>query len=264
MRQCRQILAEAPQIVSIFQMWWLANKSFNLEPGYLNLDTSQIRLLLGLSWDNMRVAIRSLQAFVGTDEEKLWVLSSVATVLPGMYSRWRDLAWGCIRVIYLSKCSEIRPQDWIDKMNFGLTLRSSPTCPTLLRALRYISYDLSFDKLYSACLVVSQDLKLYPRELHHILHWLKSFRQPPLDLIELWNGYLETSRRISGSGCSDLELEAPLIEWTEYWNTTLACRSEAFMVDSEDEGDGDDSSIAGEGSDDSQDLLLFWHRYLAT
>ncbi|KAJ7433079.1 hypothetical protein B0H11DRAFT_2377147 [Mycena galericulata] len=202
--ECRQILADAPQILPIFQMLWLADKTFTPEKGLFDaqLNSSEIRFLLGVSWHAMRTAICSLQACIGTDATKLRVLFSIATVLPGMRERWKDLARGCINVINLRKRSEIPPiRHWNRSMSLGRILRSSPTCPTLLPAFRDISCDLSFKKKdYFSHLVVSQDLTLNPYELHNIVQWLKSFQRPPLDLIELWNGYLETSRRLAATG----------------------------------------------------------------
>ncbi|KAE9393514.1 hypothetical protein BT96DRAFT_1022991 [Gymnopus androsaceus JB14] len=152
-----------------------------LEPhiDYLN----DLRWLLDISWIDLKTAICGLRSIIGRDDTKLSELyySLPHPSLPGEPFPWpsvsRDIACRCIHIAKDVHAGEL-PKETLRCFSiykWSLQVRLSPPSPELLRDLR------SFQPLVHEC---GAD------DIYHVLKWLESFPDPPLEVIVDWTQYL--------------------------------------------------------------------------
>ncbi|KAJ7461908.1 hypothetical protein FB451DRAFT_1562526 [Mycena latifolia] len=142
------------------------------------------------------------------------------TICPKVYpwpSTCRDLARGCIRL--LLDQNGLRSYERI-MLSLDRLIRLSLPCNDLLANIRNLSPSLQMGR--------------FP--IHNVLEWLKTFPQPPLDIIDCWQGcleYLDECCQRSHPGTSDYptfkEYEA---RWTEFQKQMASrCRQEIQLWD---------------------------------
>ncbi|KAJ7280881.1 hypothetical protein C8J57DRAFT_1300362 [Mycena rebaudengoi] len=95
------------------------------------------------------------------------------------------LARGSARLLKEMATGQKPLYDLIVMEMWGYFVRSSTHSPELLQDIREFP---SFETL--SVLRISGD---EPENYHNILQWLKAFPDPPLDLIDIWEGYLMES-----------------------------------------------------------------------
>ncbi|KAJ7450439.1 hypothetical protein FB451DRAFT_722548 [Mycena latifolia] len=160
-----------------------------------------IRFLLHIPWDELWAIIRSSHFLMGGRSiEKLCILLRFTlqstTNCPEVYlwpSTCRDLARGCICL--LPNQNGFPSYEKYNIIAIWVRLiRLSPPCNDLLADIRNLWPLPKMDAFY----------------IHNVLEWLKTFPQPPLDVIDRWQGHLDDRRRASHS-------------WTSYYLTFKKC-----------------------------------------
>ncbi|KAJ7241308.1 hypothetical protein B0H12DRAFT_1133663 [Mycena haematopus] len=171
----------------------------------------QIRLLLGVTWDDLKTTICALRSLIGRDDKAMRELAN--HVLDGSFfgeaypwpSLSRDLARRLIRIV--SVCD--RPyKRTIFSLSFSLSylVRSSPSCPNLLSDLWTILPLQIWDDLHS--------VECY---IYHVSKWLELFPDPPLELLTFWRQSLRDARPISEIVYSSESASATHHIWENDW-----------------------------------------------
>ncbi|KAJ6598346.1 hypothetical protein DFH09DRAFT_1131566 [Mycena vulgaris] len=170
----------SPQVGMIIHAYKLHNENRILT------SLSNIRLLFNYPWEELRTAICSLRGII---DEKLAVptLSALAeppnSVVP-------DLVHGCIRLLNKIATHKLPWEFRSATHAWSRLLRSCPPCPEILQDLWEIEPALESSKLF----------EYYDPDQfrHNIIQWLKTFPQPPLDLIDCFERDLEERCRRYG------------------------------------------------------------------
>ncbi|KAJ7735201.1 hypothetical protein B0H16DRAFT_134015 [Mycena metata] len=211
----RALLAHSPHFARIFQAGWLLyHPKFSVstraargrhmmimlpeEPPQLFF----IRILLDISWDDMKAAICLICPILGEEDSKfkemLLVLPTLcAEIYPESFTS-RDLALGFLRIMRKIPYCDLSLEFWTNFNKYGILhwgqhVRSSPH--SSLRLLHELHkfvphWDVSFDEPSSG----DYQPGLHPIEFHDVVQWLKASPNSPIELIERWKGYLEQSR----------------------------------------------------------------------
>ncbi|KAJ7639639.1 hypothetical protein DFH06DRAFT_1099092, partial [Mycena polygramma] len=211
-------------LLAIFRTYWLAGEALGLcthratNPSHVlfmqfvpfkSTNFYHVRSLLGMSWEDIRLVARVLRG-----RPKEFVQDVVRLARPSSKASWPDgasewpLLWGRVACGWLQVLKRI---DWRDLSRQGriiewprnmvhqlaFIIRSSPPCPALLSEL------LGFVPQFGY--VPEQEDGMQMTEVHSILQWLKTFPDPPLDLMAVWENYLEALQ-----AGRDVELELAL------------------------------------------------------
>ncbi|KAJ6509785.1 hypothetical protein DFH09DRAFT_1050008 [Mycena vulgaris] len=209
----RELFAQFPQLVRFFQARRLLsnNRSYVSEPFGVGL--FNICVLLDIPWNDMKDALSSLRSIVDEDPRKiatmLMVLPTLCRELPEHTSR--DLGLGFLRLIRQIGDHELPLKIWelftwteIGQFpEWGRHIRCSPhSSSELLHAVREFDPPLDWFSVWDMC-----ELHLCPVDFHDVLQWLKTFADPPLDLVVRWEGYLREAQELYEYKYSDDELE---------------------------------------------------------
>ncbi|KAJ7120360.1 hypothetical protein C8R44DRAFT_672130 [Mycena epipterygia] len=208
----RAILTQSPHLARVFQAWWLLYhpKLSFFDPFGSILGRPHelflIRILLGLSWGDMRAAICLLHPILGEEPRKfremLLILPTLCVEIHPETFTSRDLALGSLTDIWQSV-----PESGF--LEWGQHIRSSPhSSPELLHELREF---VPHWPVYGD----SWRINLQPIEFHDVVQWLKASPDPPLELIVCWQGYLEESKSRCGRAREDLTDEQ--LEYSSNW-----------------------------------------------
>ncbi|KAJ7450445.1 hypothetical protein FB451DRAFT_722604 [Mycena latifolia] len=203
---CHTILSQSPGLFRILQAWWVCHTAIPLMPPLQMDGLLYIRFLLHIPWDELWAILRASHSLMGGRSiEKLSILLIFTlrstTISPEIYP-WpltcRDLARGCIRLLL--------DQDGppIDRavIFWAPLVRLSPPCDDLLADIRNFSPSLKMDAV---------DI------LHNVLEWLKTFPQPPFDVIDRLQGYLDEHHQCFHPGISYCPTFKECEErWTEF------------------------------------------------
>ncbi|KAJ7266135.1 hypothetical protein C8J57DRAFT_1718130 [Mycena rebaudengoi] len=200
---CREALLRTPQLLRIFQLCQLLQSTH-----FGGLGFPAMRIVLDLSWDDMRAVIRSLHEITAEEPTEVPIMSLTLNTLCQENAIQslvcKDIACGFIRLVQQMGKPNVNVSLW------GQYIRSSPhSNPELLCGLRRLVSPQGLPG-------ISQAIKLSgPFEFHDVLQWLKSFRDPPMDLIEQWEHCLWQcrDRAYYGTKYSDEELEK---RWENY------------------------------------------------
>ncbi|KAJ7118218.1 hypothetical protein C8R44DRAFT_854231 [Mycena epipterygia] len=170
-----------------------------------NSSLLRTHFLLDLSWDELRKSICLLREIMDTYDGKLNTLFTYASdpnFCPKPASIFRDLSCGYLRV--RRSCLDHKlPRNFVEMIMayyWGRVLRSCPPCDDMLRDLRELEF---------ASAGTSPFAYTYADDFHNILQWLKTFPEPPHDLIARFEHYLE---RRKGRRSND-DLEKDWISW---------------------------------------------------
>ncbi|KAJ7434154.1 hypothetical protein FB451DRAFT_303788 [Mycena latifolia] len=215
---CHAILSQSPELLRILQACWVCRTTFSGMTKLRMKSQFYIRFLLHIPWDDLRAIIRASRALLGhSSREKLFILWNFSlrstTICPEVYpwpSTCRDLARGCVR---LQLDQDGLPSSQRSNIEFWSQLvRLSPPCNDLLTDICNLSTSLEMDDF----------------DIHNVLEWLKTFPQPPLDVIEHWQRCLEECRRaFHGSTFKECEeLWTDFREQMAYW-----CQQELGLWD---------------------------------
>ncbi|KAJ6554141.1 hypothetical protein B0H19DRAFT_1152689 [Mycena capillaripes] len=201
----RALLTQSPHLARVFQARWLLYHSRVGGGDFSNpKELFFIRILLDLSWIDMRVAICSLRPILGEEPRKfremLLVLPTLCSeIYPESFTS-RDLALGFLRLMRKICCGDLSLEIWRDFKQskipeWGRHVRSSPhSSPELLHEL----HERDVFCCPSARSYGGFETDLHPIEFHDVVEWLKASPDSPVDLIKYWTGYL-------GSTDEDLE-----------------------------------------------------------
>ncbi|KAJ7489211.1 hypothetical protein FB451DRAFT_1362173 [Mycena latifolia] len=190
----------SPQILRILQAYHVIGTSI----GITTCPIFAIHLLLELSWDELRTAICPLRTLIGEDKDSLAQLL-ISTFVSDLTPVRSDMARGFLCLVKRIETGEV-PMDlafyWTARQALGRHVRSCPPCPDLLRNLRDLDLALAKD----VCITY-----LGAETFHHIVQWLKTFSEPPMELIARFEHRLK--------GCQDSWLDVNYFEakWRE-WN----------------------------------------------
>ncbi|KAJ7819260.1 hypothetical protein B0H14DRAFT_2836904 [Mycena olivaceomarginata] len=192
---CRKVLLRTPQLICIFQIVGLLQGTGGEEIGVQN-----IRILLELSWDDMNAAIRALRSLTGLNPMEIAIVILTLTTLCQENTTRplvsKDFACRFIRLIRQFPTSNTIQRSISSHVMpaippWGQCVRSSPqSSPELLDELRRFVSPWNLPDLPSETM---QDLAS-PFQLHDVVQWLKTLNDPPMDLIEQWEGYLRQSK----------------------------------------------------------------------
>ncbi|KAF8201233.1 hypothetical protein K438DRAFT_641333 [Mycena galopus ATCC 62051] len=172
--QGKQILLQAPpSLIKILQAIVCITSCQLL----LNL-----HVLLGFSWDELRMAICPLLPFIsqGTLIANLLIVAKDPTAFPiDFHSIARNLTCGAFRVMLQIVNGEAA--SWVSEHDFEGWPRYLLHCPQSLNLLQ---------DMYDVEPLLTERRYLW-WDYEYILQWLKSFPQPPLELIRRFEGYMQ-------------------------------------------------------------------------
>ncbi|KAJ7700167.1 hypothetical protein B0H14DRAFT_3651798 [Mycena olivaceomarginata] len=203
---CRQLLSRSPLLVRITQ----AKRLLTCD-GNLSVDLFLIRIVLDLSWDDIRGCICSLRPLVTKESDFFFIffLPTLCRELDNLYPESivsRDLARGLLRLMRRIEDGELPMIFWSEWLTddhewhcleWGRHVRSSPQSnPELLREL---------DQFVPPWDVFSEGLE--PVEFYDVVRWLKTSTDAHVDLIDRWRSHLTESMARAGANYSDDELE---------------------------------------------------------
>ncbi|KAF7362588.1 WD40 repeat-like protein [Mycena venus] len=179
-QKCHQLFSQYPQLLRVIQAWWICRIDFDplvtQSPSLF-----YIRLLLDIPWDEMRMLIRPLHSLKVNSVQSGALLFS-ANAIVRCPTICRDLSRGCIRLFKGIETEVLPLQLWLHGIQWGRLIGSAPICPELLQELR----DLEPPTIRPSIMPRS----VYgPRQFRYLLVWLKSFPEPPLDIISRWETY---------------------------------------------------------------------------
>ncbi|KAF9078226.1 hypothetical protein BDP27DRAFT_350870 [Rhodocollybia butyracea] len=144
-----------------------------------------IRLLLDVSWSDLRSIISCLRSIIGEDEKRLAGLCDYIQDRPlaGESFPWpslsRDLARRCIQIgkdIHAGKLEDVSWGEIQFHTNWAIHVRLSPCCNELLHDIQSLH--------------PSQLPQCNVEDIHHVLEWLQSFPDPPFEVITCWAQHL--------------------------------------------------------------------------
>ncbi|KAJ7022954.1 hypothetical protein C8F04DRAFT_1272020 [Mycena alexandri] len=182
----RQLVAQSPEVVRIFQARWLLN-------GYRYLNSVYARLLLHEPWDNIMRAVAAFRSATENLEVEgiknpLQVIAATTITLLALslelfpdsaQNLLGELACGCLRPLDLHLT---RMRINLNTLAWGQLVRCSPYPNSpLLCALE--EFTPTWDNFNSP-------LMLSPVEFHDVIQWLKAHSDLPMVLIARWEGYL--------------------------------------------------------------------------
>ncbi|KAJ7085059.1 hypothetical protein C8R44DRAFT_821672 [Mycena epipterygia] len=205
-----EILSKAPsQFLKVLHACTITKEENNLLIS--NSSLVRTRFFLDLSWDELRKSVCPLRKILGNDQGKLYELfiyASDPSLCPKPASIFSDLSRGYLRVMR-SYLDHRLPWDfrWLVRSNWGDVLRSCPPCDVMLKDVR---------ELESASAGTSFFEYTYSHDFHNILQWLKTFPEPPDDLIARFEDHLECSileDRVPGMATTFDELEEKWMSW---------------------------------------------------
>ncbi|KAJ7435433.1 hypothetical protein FB451DRAFT_272082 [Mycena latifolia] len=224
----RTHLSHCPQLLRIFQARKLLSRDKSLLFPDFSLGLTDVRMLLDLSWEEMRAQIGSLRPIIGRDSCQfgalLMFLPALCRELNGLYPESlvsKELAVGCIRLIQRIGNGDLPMTFWTHferwekhGLEWGRHIRSSSpqSNPELLHELQEFlpPWEVFESGIYTLC----------PTDFYDVLQWLKTSPDPQQDLIERWQGYMIESLHREGVECSDAVLETR-------WQNNL--RTEAYF-----------------------------------
>ncbi|KAJ7489271.1 hypothetical protein FB451DRAFT_1080788 [Mycena latifolia] len=171
-----------------------------------------IRLLLDWSWGDMRAAFSPVRAILGTDQKKIYGLwLSTPGRCPPPYrgicssSILSKLARNCLYTIRKLFTGEIPWKQFCRSINgWSYLLRSCPPCPDLLGQFEPVS---ASSNIFRYCGVA---------DLQNIVQWLKTFPQPPSELLACYEGYLAT--KMSATDSRGIE-----VSWRKWQQNLTRC-----------------------------------------
>ncbi|KAJ7876675.1 hypothetical protein B0H14DRAFT_2713624 [Mycena olivaceomarginata] len=197
---CRQFLARSPDFARIFLARWLLYDHI-LAPYMPSL--YRLRLVLGVSWADITAGLSVVRSIIGGGSREqvvggtITILGLVLELYPTHFlNLTSDLGCGLLRLIQRVGAGNSAPYWWHHftedkaRLDWGAIIRcSSSSSPGLLSELHkfvpswdwFPSTDCPFD-----CLC--------PADFYHIVKWLKTLPDPPLELVGTWEEYLTESR----------------------------------------------------------------------
>ncbi|KAJ7700444.1 hypothetical protein B0H17DRAFT_1047266 [Mycena rosella] len=140
-------------------------------------------VLDSMPWDDIRSLICPLRDVIGdtprADVRKLW--SSIIFTERAKHLQWatedKAMAHRCLQVLKDVGSGQLSLLFWYLTHPFwGLLIRIIPPCLVLLQEIR--EFELPFWFCDGSSI-----------EIHNVVQWLKTFPEPPLDVIQLWEGY---------------------------------------------------------------------------
>ncbi|KAF7328941.1 hypothetical protein MVEN_02524000 [Mycena venus] len=201
LEDCRQVVARSPGFVRIFQ----ARMLFYTHLGYPNLlSLYLVRLLLkGVSWDDIMATLSIMRSITGGGSQERAVAGTITILalslelypanILGLIS---NLGCGLLRLIQRKGVAGSIPYSWNHfdtygaHLCWGILIRCSPPLSLDLLSQLY-EFVPPWDWFSSrpcpnTCLCVD--------DFYHVVQWLKALPDPPLELIDQWQGYLTKSR----------------------------------------------------------------------
>ncbi|KAJ7693132.1 hypothetical protein B0H17DRAFT_1060257, partial [Mycena rosella] len=151
------------------------------------------KVVLGsMPWDDIRSIICPLRDVIGgtsrVDFRKLW--SSLTLTEGAKHLQWakenKAMAHRCLQLLKDVGSRRLNFRFWyLTRPSWGLLIRITPPCLDLLQEIR------EFELPFWLC------DGLDPIDLHNVVQWLKTFPEPPPDVIHLWEGYFLKVYRLS-------------------------------------------------------------------
>ncbi|KAJ7461902.1 hypothetical protein FB451DRAFT_1370983 [Mycena latifolia] len=201
---CHAVLSQSPGLLRILQAWWVCRIAFPWMTEFRMDGLLYIRFLLHIPWDELWAIVRALHSLVDSMSiEQASILLRFTlrstTICPEVYpwpSTCRDLARGCIRLLPDQDGLPVQSKTLI--LSWAKLIRLSPPCDDLLADIHDLSPSPEMDGF----------------DIHNSLEWLKTFPQPPLDVVNRWQGYLDKHR---------LNFYCPKFKkYEEWWDQSLA------------------------------------------
>ncbi|KAJ7437405.1 hypothetical protein FB451DRAFT_1305732 [Mycena latifolia] len=176
-----QVLQASPQLIKVLRAFSV------LPPGCRYRALFTVHIMLDLSWDKLRAAICPLQGILGDDKERLrelFISASHEARFGEVESTIRDLVSGGLHVLKEIVNGEVDRTFGFWNQGWGFLLRSCPPSPVLLQNLDELALALASTTNYTFALHELQDF-------NNLVQWLKTFPQPPLELITRFEHHLQ-------------------------------------------------------------------------
>ncbi|KAJ6523965.1 hypothetical protein DFH09DRAFT_1189930 [Mycena vulgaris] len=174
---CEELLSQTPGLLNMFSNHLIPRGEFK-EKLLLSF-----HVFLNLSWDKIRSIICPLRDLVGQDREKVRFLYRFMRDKAQQHHslvEHKDVAYRCIRVLKAVDSGELHVNFWsMVAPSWGLLIRLHSPCPDLLQKIR--------EFVPSSWLLLECQLRLI--DIHNVVQWLKTFPEPPLEVIHRWEGY---------------------------------------------------------------------------
>jgi len=181
----RSLSQASPSLVRILPAMFLTDGSLaGVYYTYQKNFLFKIHMMLDVSWDELRTVVCSLRPLIGDRAEKRFIriMSIVAldpTLSPPRFdSILRDLACGSLHAMRQVLFGEIDKNVLLTLRGWGYYLRSCLPSPKLLQELDVIEP-----------FFMTIDSRLENSDLYNTVQWLKTFPQPPLELIRCFESY---------------------------------------------------------------------------
>ncbi|KAJ6555410.1 hypothetical protein DFH09DRAFT_1165320 [Mycena vulgaris] len=176
--ECEEILSKNPGLLHMF-----SNHLIFSNPEFESELFLSVHLFLDLSWDKIRSIICPLRDIIGEDMEKLGCLYEFIRDKTQQH-HWsmehKDIIYRAIQVLKDVDSGKLHVEFWWEtRPCWGLLIRLHSPCPDLLREIR--------EFVPSSWLLL--ECVLRPIDIHNVVQWLKTFPEPPLEVIHRWEGY---------------------------------------------------------------------------
>ncbi|KAF7366364.1 AAA-16 domain-containing protein [Mycena sanguinolenta] len=171
-----QILLRYPELIRLLRFSMVV-------PAFTPL--FQFRMLLGISWGDLRGVVCALRPIFGRNDAaltRLWMCLQAPEFARGIYpwpSVFRDLAIQSLRIMNAVHSAALPPETMGYWLEWGRYVRSAPPCPELLRKLS--SFGLHDDSEYG---IATEN------EIYDVIRWFESIPDVPQDEKLRWAGYL--------------------------------------------------------------------------
>ncbi|KAJ7821315.1 hypothetical protein B0H14DRAFT_2831568 [Mycena olivaceomarginata] len=203
------VLQNSPQLIRILHAYRITRHLYALNAHTLLVRNAplllNIRLLLNLSWDELRAAICCIGSDRGNLRDLLVYTSDYPSFREHLDSMFLELAHGSLRILKKRLTRQLIPWKFNDcTRGFGHFLRSCPPSPDLL---------LDLCKIADAWTIHPIGRDYGADTFHDVVQWLKTFPKPPLEI-----RYFEHQLRISTRNSAHTfdSLEKRWKEWQEW------------------------------------------------
>ncbi|KAF7362793.1 putative nwd2 protein [Mycena venus] len=179
--QCNEVFSQFPHLLTLLQAWWVCDHITYIVP---SRRLFYIRRLLDIPWAEMHVLIRGPLQDLAQDTAKLRAVLAAAKAAEPRPTLYTDLLRGFLRLLKSIEAGN-SGSGFID-MLWDRIFGSTPKSYEVLEDLR--SLKLTCARLRGRWPADNGRLTKFTTEL---LLWLKSYPEPPLDVIGRWEHFLK-------------------------------------------------------------------------
>ncbi|KAJ7700477.1 hypothetical protein B0H17DRAFT_1047309 [Mycena rosella] len=181
LQQCQEAISKSPGLLRILH-------ATQFLPAYGSLCFFKI-VLGSMPWDDIRSIICPLRDLIAVEDgaklESMFILMRERAKHLQWATEDKAMAHRCLQLLKDVGSRQTGLHFWNrTRPSWGLLIRITPPCLDLLQEIR--EFELPF---WLCDYHPRYPPGLDPIDLHNVVQWLKTFSEPPLDVIHLWEGY---------------------------------------------------------------------------